>query len=494
MISNPVLSEELTDFKSKYRMLVQLYTNRIEFHDVQTKTKRTSRVVLIQDISGSALSKIKDNDFKAYLTIYTYVRQKNGKRKREELVMELNEFKTYEENFRRAVHWDTELNILLKTSENALAQKPLLIFVNPKSGAGKAKNIFYERALTIFNEAKVPHVLVMTEYANHAKEYIQTLNLNSYSGIIAISGDGLIYEIINGLAARSDCKEAIRMPIGQIPGGSANALACSLSYISDETFRTLKLEEFATAMTFNLVKSKPIPLDIISIQLCDKTIVQSFLSVQWAIIADVDLESEKFRYLGELRFTIGAIKRILDLRVYRGRVSFLPTEEYVNYKPKDKSIKLIQNNYEADTNEISHSSFPFNYLRPFNEPVPNDWLIMEENYILFLIMNLPILTPDFTATTQAKSDDACMHMIFIKSGISKYEIIKLFSDTESGNHMDSPYVEYVKIKAFRLEPLPLEAGSPVTGNLMIDGEKIPYGNIQGEVMPSLANVYAFRKD
>ena len=162
MISNPVLSEELTDFKSKYRMLVQLYTNRIEFHDVQTKTKRTSRVVLIQDISGSALSKIKDNDFKAYLTIYTYVRQKNGKRKREELVMELNEFKTYEENFRRAVHWDTELNILLKTSENALAQKPLLIFVNPKSGAGKAKNIFYERALTIFNEAKVPHVLVMT--------------------------------------------------------------------------------------------------------------------------------------------------------------------------------------------------------------------------------------------------------------------------------------------------------------------------------------------
>ena len=119
------------------------------------------------------------------------------------------------------------------------------------------------------------------------------------------------------MAERKDCNEAIKIPIGQIPGGSANALACSLSYVANETFRSLSLEEFATAMTFNLIKSKPIPLDIVSIQLCDQTVVQSFLSVQWAIIADVDLESEKFRYLGEIRFTIGAIKRILGKNLER---------------------------------------------------------------------------------------------------------------------------------------------------------------------------------
>ena len=88
-------------------------------------------------------------------------------------------------------------------------------------------------------------------------------------------------------------------------------MACSLSYITNETFRSLNIEDFATSMSFNLVKSKPVPLDIVSIQLCDDTFVQSFLSVQWAIIADVDLESENYRYLGEFRFTIGAIKRIL---------------------------------------------------------------------------------------------------------------------------------------------------------------------------------------
>jgi sphingosine kinase len=142
------------------------------------------------------------------------------------------------------------------------------------------------------------------------------VDLEEYRGIVAVSGDGLVYEIFNGLGSRADAKEAIKIPIAQIPGGSANAFACSLSYAADEVFRNLTLDEFATAMTFNLIKSKPTPLDIVSIQLCDKTVVQSFLSVQWAIIADVDLESEKYRFLGEMRFTIGAIKRILGIYFY----------------------------------------------------------------------------------------------------------------------------------------------------------------------------------
>lgn len=194
-----------------------------------------------------------------------------------------------------------------------------------------------------------------------------------------------------------------------------------------------------------------------------------------------------------MRFTIGAIKRIIDLKIYRGRVSFLPADSHANYRPKDASIKLTQNNYETQPNQIVNTKFPFKYLRPFNEPVPNDWLIIEENFVLFLIMNLPILTNDFSATPQAKTSDGCMHMIFIKSGISKLELIKLFSDTVSGVHMESLFVEYVPIRAFRLEPLPVTSGSAVTGNFMIDGEKVPYGPIQGEVMPSLGNVFKFNK-
>ncbi len=148
-----------------------------------------------------------------------------------------------------------------------------------------------------------------------------------------------------------------------------------------------------------------------------------------------------------------------------------------------------QNNYETQSNEIPNAKFAFSHLRPFNEPVPNDWLCIEENFVLFLIMNLPILTNDFSATPDARPDDHALHMIFIRQGISKLQLISLFTDTVSGVHMHSPFVEYVRIRAFRIEPLPVRPGADVTGTFMIDGEKVPYGPIQGELMPSLGRAF-----
>lgn len=102
------------------------------------------------------------------------------------------------------------------------------------------------------------------------------------------------------------------MPIAQIPGGSANALACCACYLAKESFRNLSLENFATSMTFSLVKSEAVPLDLMRIQLCDGSVVGSFLSLEWAFIADLDLESERYRFMGDMRFTVGALPRILS--------------------------------------------------------------------------------------------------------------------------------------------------------------------------------------
>ncbi len=38
----------------------------------------------------------------------------------------------------------------------------------------------------------------------------------------------------------------------------------------------------------------------------------SFLSVTWGLIADVDIESERYRSLGGARFTIGAMARMIS--------------------------------------------------------------------------------------------------------------------------------------------------------------------------------------
>ena len=137
-------------------------------------------------------------------------------------------------------------------------------------------------------------------------------NNNEYSAYNLELSGATVYEVINGLMSRPDWQEAIKMPVNQLPGGSANALACCTAHLSKEMFQDLSLEKFASSMAFYYSKAEQVPLDLIAIQLCNREIVHSFLTVEWAFIADVDLESEKYRYLGGMRFTVGAILRILS--------------------------------------------------------------------------------------------------------------------------------------------------------------------------------------
>ena len=63
--------------------------------------------------------------------------------------------------------------------------------------------------------------------------------------------------------------------------------------------------------TFVLIKHRVIPMDLVLVQTPSQQFY-SFLSVTWGIVADIDFESEKYRNLGEARFTLGAIKRIVS--------------------------------------------------------------------------------------------------------------------------------------------------------------------------------------
>ena len=50
-----------------------------------------------------------------------------------------------------------------------------------------------------------------------------------FDAIASLSGDGLVHEIINGLASRKDdAIEALRIPVVPIPTGSANAFNLNL--------------------------------------------------------------------------------------------------------------------------------------------------------------------------------------------------------------------------------------------------------------------------
>ena len=71
------------------------------------------------------------------------------------------------------------------------------------------------------------------------------------------------------------------------------------------------LERAVLHATFLLAKHAVSPMDLVAVDTCAGRRLYSFLSVAWGIIADVDVESERFRSLGNGRFTVGAVVRIV---------------------------------------------------------------------------------------------------------------------------------------------------------------------------------------
>lgn len=50
----------------------------------------------------------------------------------------------------------------------------------------------------------------------------------------------------------------------------------------------------------------------------------SFLTFTWSLIADIDIESEALRWMGWLRMEIYTVWRVLNLRRYDAKITYLP--------------------------------------------------------------------------------------------------------------------------------------------------------------------------
>ena len=109
--------------------------------------------------------------------------------------------------------------------------KPLrrvLLLVNPIGGKGKSRQIVKSTVLPILHAAGCHVEVKTTERRSHAEEIAKECEL-TYDVIACASGDGLINEVFNGLASRPDATAALKIPLAQIPTGSANALTLNLA-------------------------------------------------------------------------------------------------------------------------------------------------------------------------------------------------------------------------------------------------------------------------
>nr|XP_057906026.1 sphingosine kinase 1-like [Doryrhamphus excisus] len=531
-----MLYGEFTDtLNDKVRYSVSLTESALTVQRISSSPGRTKVVLNLTDCVGCRAYRAADGaDVGAYFTAYFYPFKRRWMsagvaRQRVEQCFRVALVQDALTNLREAERWARSIRDASvqqaprKAGVTAWAvRRPcrVMILVNPHSGRGQALQLFTGHVQGMLSEAGVPYKLVITEHQNHARELVKKADLSQWDALVIMSGDGLLFEVINGLMERDDWQEAIQTPLGILPGGSGNALAASVHHYSQSP--PAWNEELLLSCGFMLCKGLVGSLDLVSIHLASTQRLFSFLSLAWGFVADVDIESEKYRHVGAIRFLMGTLVRLATLRVYQGRLAYLPVKEKPNLpttpqhpslcsslpcqliptspptqnshhvcnKSNPKTISISSNDAvttkRPDIPSGSRTREPPDSLLPgLDQPLPESWTVVkEEDFVLVLAIYQSHLAEDLWAVPGALADDGIIHLFYVTAGISRPALLRLFLAMEKGAHLacGCPHLVYEKVRALRLEPISRE------GVIAVDGETVEYGPVQAQIHPGLARL------
>ncbi|XP_028928915.1 sphingosine kinase 2 [Ornithorhynchus anatinus] len=505
-------------------------------------------VVPMGEVSGChTLRSLAPGEPAAFFAVYAYPRRRRGGRRRAARTFRVDGDGTYEENQAVAERWATVIKCLVRgvalggntviTPELLPRPRRLLLLVNPFGGRGQAWQWCQNHVLPMISEADLSFNLIQTERQNHARELVRGLNLAEWDGIVTLSGDGLLYEVVNGLMERPDWAKAIKTPVGILPCGSGNALAGAVNQHGG--FEPALGLDLLLNCSLLLCRGARAPLDLLSVTLASGTRIFSFLSVAWGFVSDVDVESERFRPLGPARFTLGTALRLASLHTYRGRLSYLPAAQPLPgapHRPLARSAtampppvpphgsplhRAVSDMALAEERGLhapaarspapspSPPPSPFSpsrdldltadppqpradpappsspapegpaddLLPPLGEPLPPEWVTLEGDFVLLLAISPSHLGADLVAAPFAHFGDGVVHLCWVRAGVSRAALLRLFLAMERGTHfgLGCPQLAYAAARAFRLEPLTRR------GILTVDGERVEYGPLQAQV-------------
>ena len=111
-----------------------------------------------------------------------------------------------------------------------------------------------------------------------------------------------------------------------------------------------------------------------------------------------------------------------------------------------------------------------------NESIPVDspttkWRRINGPFAHVLITSKASISKDVVASSTSTLSDGYLTLQFIRFDDStRMNLAKTFTKLSDGTHFDYDFVQWMRISAFRIVP------EDTNGNMMVDGEKVPYGN------------------
>ncbi|KAG0266831.1 sphinganine kinase lcb4 [Actinomortierella ambigua] len=361
------------------------------------------------------------------------------------------------------------------------------VIVNPFGGTGKAKRMWEHQAATIFTAAGCTYDLTFTSHQGHATEIARDLKTDIYDGIITVSGDGVVHEVINGLMQRPDAHRAHHIPLSPLPGGSGNAICY--------TINGQDYGGFIGNTALSAIKGRAMLADLCSVTQGSKRVF-SFLSQTFGMIADSDLGTEHLRWMGTARFTYMAIQRMLQKSSYNYEVSYIPAEmdkakiiqnyrDIVQRHPPQWADEAAKNgngggdemDRRADHQIIDRYGSATSPLKP-----EDGWVTERGPLRTIACSKMPLLAHDSMTHPLAVANDGLLDVLVFNDTIGSMDGIAALLGVEKGSHVSRDDVRYFKVKAIRITPLDSH------GFISIDGEHFDWAPVQSEVHHGLISI------
>ncbi|EGU13074.1 hypothetical protein RTG_00600 [Rhodotorula toruloides ATCC 204091] len=402
------------------------------------------------------------------------------------------------------------------------SKERLYCVVNPAGGKGLAKKVWEEAVKPMLDAAGCAYDVAYTGppgSPTHAVALARSLPLSTYSTLLSLSGDGIIHELLNGLATHSSghgTKALRETTLCHVPCGSGNALASSL--VGSEKVEDVRWCALAA------LKGQSIPLDLCSFVQPSTpagTREFSFLTQAFGLMADLDLGTEHLRALGDFRFTLGYVHGAFQRRTYPCTltVEVVEADKAAIARKHNASLRSTASASTADddlANDVLPPAKPWTASLPPPDlqptvltglPSPSDpplkpgWYTFDltKKGVFFLYGGkVPLIAKDVMLFPAADPNDGLIDLVLV-GPMGRIEALTAMDSTNptpsptQKSFLSLPAVTYLKARSYHLSfpPPPSTNGNAKgrkRGFLSVDGESKKYEEFRVEVHQGLARV------
>jgi sphingosine kinase len=387
-------------------------------------------------------------------------------------------------------------------------QLNFVAFVSPVSGSGDAVKNWARYGEAVLRRTRHTFTTITTTHRGHAQQYAAEETLHANDVVVAVGGDGMAFEVVNGMQKRRTLPPNVTavetaVPSGgdvapqlatfdldgavpriaTFPCGSGCALATSLGVLDFSAAAMALVHCRGETVDLMLITTTPPAPDAADEAATEPVAPEGvatgddplygFLSLNFGFGGDIDIKSESKRWMGNARFTVQALQMLC------GAMPKYPVD--IRYKPvRAAATGAVLDRFEAiDAAGLT----PFALDREADGPTAAseivfdadaEWVTLpQEEFVFLAVLNIPRMAQDMIAAPFARPADGCLDIIYSTSTVSRTRLLLAMVGMEDGTHFPHEDLKYIKCAAVEV--------APKKGPTSVDGELVPCATIRSEM-------------